>query len=191
MTVPCLTRQVHWLVGEVTHQATMNDEELRTLAERFDFDNDNFSVDRIPEAIADAMVYIADNTGLLGDYNDGVVRLVEGGEKIQWYARGRYFSQHDNLIHWVQMEHHGLLLGTVGIRPAPGPGEGDMMPYAEIHPTYLWGYDDDLSLEDAGRYTNVFIEGYMVASFDTELHELAIYERDGDEAVFVLGGTNE
>jgi predicted metal-dependent enzyme (double-stranded beta helix superfamily) len=23
MTVPCLTRQVNWLVGEVTHQATM------------------------------------------------------------------------------------------------------------------------------------------------------------------------
>jgi hypothetical protein len=44
MTVPCLTRQVHWLVGEVTHQATMSTTLQRNRADRTESESRDFEL---------------------------------------------------------------------------------------------------------------------------------------------------
>ena len=115
--------------------------ELAELAEQFDLD-DSFDPGRIPDEIVEAMEYIRDNTGLLGDYNTGIARLAEGGEVIQVYARRRYLSSHDRLILWVQKpEQEKILFGQIGHRQHPETGEPTT--YVEIHPTSKWwDYDD-------------------------------------------------
>lgn len=116
----------------------MNDDELRDLAAQFDYEHD---LDNIPSEIVEVMEYIDENTGLLGDYNQGLVRLVRAGRKIQWYPRSTYFSSHDNLLQWVQMEADDVMLGTVGTRTHPETDE--TVGYIQISPTFLWGYDDE------------------------------------------------
>lgn len=115
---------------------------LDKLAQKFNYDTDHYDVGDIPDEIVAAMKYIDENTGLLGDYNTGIVQLVEGGQKIQWYSRGgRYFSEHDTLLHWIQQEAEEIFLGTAGMREHPD--DEKQRPYAEIHPISRWGYDDD------------------------------------------------
>lgn len=119
----------------------MNDETKTELAQKFGLNTEHHDVSKIPEPILEAMQYIDSNTGLLGDYHDGIVHAGENGQIIQWYARGRYFSAHDDLLHWVQQEAPKLILGQVGIRAHPETGEPTA--YAEIHLASKWGYDDE------------------------------------------------
>lgn len=122
------------------NEATEADE-LEQLAEQFGLDTDTYDVSDIDPAIVQTMKYIRANTGLLGDYHSGKVFLGEGGAIIQWYARGSYFSNHDDLFHWVQMECDGVMLGLAGVRRHPDTGEPT--PYAEIHTLDKWGFDDE------------------------------------------------
>ena len=121
----------------------ISDDELAELAEQFNANLNHYDVDDIPTEIVDVMLYIADNTGLLGDYNTGLIRLIEGGQKLQWYARNdRYFSDHSDLLHWLQKpEQSEVILAIVGARNHPETGE--KTPYAEIHPTSRWGGEDE------------------------------------------------
>jgi len=111
---------------------------LEDLAQAFDYDRDPAD---IPSAIVATMEYIDGNTGLLGDYNSGIARLVEGGQTIQWYGRGDYFSDHSELLHWIQQNDTPVMLAIVGVRTHPDTGE--KAPYAEIHEQSRWGYDDE------------------------------------------------
>jgi len=114
---------------------------LEDLAEQFDYDPQTYDISDIPSPIVDAMEYIDGNTGLLGDYNSGIVRLAEGGQTIQWYARGTYFSDHNTLLHWIQQSDLPIMLAIVGDRTHPDTGE--KVPYAELHEQSRWGYDAD------------------------------------------------
>lgn len=117
---------------------TEADEELLA---KFDAD-DHVDVDDVPAPIMNVMRYIDENTGLLGEYNDGLVQLAEGGRTIQWYPRRRLFSTGDNLLTWVQTEAEGVMLGQVGSRPHPK--KDDLTNgYIEIHETSRWVRGDE------------------------------------------------
>lgn len=112
----------------------LSDEEL---AEKFGYDTETWDVDRIPDPIMRVMRYINSNTGLLGDYNDGVVTLAEGGRTIQWYPRRRMFSTGDDLLTWLQRpENDDVILGQVGTRQHPKTGETSG--YIEIMESDRW-----------------------------------------------------
>ena len=98
--------------------------------------SDNVSPDDVPAPLMQVARYIVENTGLAGDYNDGVVKFTEGGHVIQWYPRSRLFSSHDNLLTWVQTEADGAILGQVGTRRHPETGE--KTGYIEIHDKDRW-----------------------------------------------------
>lgn len=117
----------------------MSEDDITELAEQFDLSTDD--TDDIEPELVDVLRYIRDQTGLLGDYNQGRVNLAEGGRIIQWYGRDRYLSNHNKLLHWVQCEAEGVHLGVVGVRPHPKTA--DSCPYAEIHVSSNWGYDDE------------------------------------------------
>lgn len=120
--------------------------QLAELAQKFGYDAEFYGTDDIPTEIVDAMEYIDENTGLLGDYNEGHVVLAEGGTKIQWYSRSSTtLSAHNGLMLWVQEEHPDLLLGHIGTRPRVDDDSEEMKPstYVEIHTTEVWGYDDE------------------------------------------------
>jgi hypothetical protein len=117
----------------------MTEKPLDELAEQFDL-HDAHDVSDIPSEIVEAMRYIDNRTGLLGDYNTGRVHLCEGGRKIQWYPRGRYFSSHDDLLQWVG-KHDRLLIGCIGTRNHVVTSEPTG--YAEIHPVSIWEADDE------------------------------------------------
>jgi len=100
-------------------------------------DADHITAADIPGSIMKVLRYIHSNTGLTGDYNDGVVTLAEGGHTIQWYPRSRLFSSHDNLLTWLQrLENQDVILGQVGTRKHPETGETSG--YIEIHETNRW-----------------------------------------------------
>lgn len=167
------------------------DDELTELAEKFGLP-DAIDPQDIPEGIERTMWYIERNTGLLGDYHDGVVRLGEAGSIIQWYARSRYASSHDDLLQWVQMENDEVMLGQVGYRTRSE--EVGTQTYIEIHPTERWGYEPtSLSISDAGRCENVFVGDEMLASYDTETGELAVYDpkNDSEDADFIVEGEDD
>lgn len=106
--------------------------DLAELAEKFGFDG---SLGNIPACIQATMQYIDVHTGLLGDYHDGIVQIGENGRIIQWYARGRYFSNHDRLVIWVQQQPE-LIMPVIGVRTHPETGEP--VPYMEIHERDRW-----------------------------------------------------
>jgi len=106
------------------------------LIAQFD-EHGNIDPDRVPDELYSVLEYIHDNTGLLGDYNDGRVELANP-ETLQWYPRGRLFSQHDRLLHWLQEpEQSDVMIAICGTRPRDGEVSG----YIEIHPTSRWGMD--------------------------------------------------
>ena len=119
----------------------MNEDELTELAEQFGLNTEHYDPTDIAPELVSVMSYIKDSTGLLGDYNDGLVCLGEGHRIIQWYGRGKYLSNHDNLLNWIQMEADGVLIAVMGVRPHPETDEAT--PYAEIHLAENWGYDDE------------------------------------------------
>lgn len=111
-------------------------DELTELAAQFDLNTDRNDPDDIPQPIVRVMEYIRENTGLLGDYHDGTVQLAEGGQTIQWYGRGRLFSDHNDLLRWLQLvpEADDVIFAIMGIRHV----DGDPTPYAEIHEADRW-----------------------------------------------------
>jgi len=116
-------------------------DDIAELAEKFGLDTDRLDPEDIDPKLVRVMQYIDQNTGLLGDYNTGLVRFAEGDRIIQWYGRSRYLSAHDNLLNWVQMEADGVLLASIGVRT--NPNTATKTPYAEIHLAENWGYDDE------------------------------------------------
>jgi len=113
----------------------MNAEERRELIAQFDT-HDQIDPDRVPDELVEVMEYIRDKTGLLGDYNQGIVKLANA-ETIQWYPRGRIFSAHDDLLHWIQEpEQSDVIIAQCGTRLHPDTDE--TTGYIEIHPTSRW-----------------------------------------------------
>lgn len=96
--------------------------------------------DDVPDPIWRVMKYINDNTGLLGEYNDGRVTLTEGGRTLQWYPRGRCFSRNDDLLTWLQQSDNAdVCLGQVCTREHPETGE--QTAYIEIMEASRWGIE--------------------------------------------------
>lgn len=120
-----------WVVM-VTDTASADEE----LLEKFQA-HDSVDVDDVPEPIMNVMRYIDNNTGLLGEYNNGLVRLVEGGRTIQWHPRRRKFSTGDRLLQWVQTEAEGVMFGQVATRNHPLKDD-ETGGYIEIHETSRW-----------------------------------------------------
>lgn len=98
---------------------------------------DHITPDDVPEPIMAVLRYIVENTGLTGDYNDGIIQLTDTGRTIQWYPRSRLFSSHDGLLTWVQTEADDVILGQVGSRPHPNKDD-ETSGYIEIHETSRW-----------------------------------------------------
>lgn len=117
-----------------------NRAEIYDLMAKFDINRGFYEPGDIDPAIIKAMKYIVANTGLLGDYNNGLVQMA-GVETIQWWARGRLFSEHNDLFHWAQQQ-DDLIIGIAGLRHNH-PITGDPSAYAEIHAAHRWGYGDE------------------------------------------------
>lgn len=108
------------------------------LIAQFD-EHNNIDPDRVPDELYRVMEYIDENTGLLGDYNDGKVTLANA-ETLQWYPRARLFSQHDNLLHWLQEPAQSdVIIAICGTRYRNDTDETSG--YIEIHPAARWGMD--------------------------------------------------
>ena len=102
--------------------------------------HDSVDVEDVPDPIMRVMRYIEGNTGLLGNYNDGLVQLTEGGRTIQWYARNRMFSGNNNLLTWLQQsDNQDVCLGQVGTRSHPETDETSG--YIEIMESERWGIE--------------------------------------------------
>jgi hypothetical protein len=110
------------------------------LMEQFGIDRDYYEPGEIDPAIQNAMKRINERSGLLDDYNDGIIQMAEGTRTIQWYGRRRCLSGNNNLLHWIQQQ-DDLLIAQVCVRSHPETDEPT--PYAEIHAAYRWGYGDD------------------------------------------------
>lgn len=99
--------------------------------------------EEVDQALLRVMKYIDENTGLLGDYNDGLVFLGDGGRILQWYGRTSHLSDHDDLLRWLQTSEDAdeVFLPIVTFRNHPETGE--TKPYAEIHLKRNWGIEDE------------------------------------------------
>ena len=71
------------------------------LIAQFD-DHDHINPDAVPAALVKVLEYVTTETGLTGDYNDGQVRLVDGGRTIQWYPRNNNAGSHSGILRWLQ-----------------------------------------------------------------------------------------
>lgn len=89
------------------------------------FDNDYNSADDVSAPIAKCMAFIRDNTGLLGNYNAGDVKLNAGGTTVMVTARSS--TMRTDLHQWVQ-DQSDLKISTIGIKKR----RDATVPYLEI-----------------------------------------------------------